>query len=51
LFVADSARGAVILHDSASSEGQERENDTGPMKKRTKTQILNINYVYGFISL
>jgi hypothetical protein len=40
LSVADTANGTVILHGTASSEGQERENDTGLMKKRTKRQIL-----------
>jgi hypothetical protein len=40
LFVADSASGAVILHGTAACEGQERGNDTGLMKKRTKRQII-----------
>jgi hypothetical protein len=40
LSVADIANGAVIIHGTASSEGQERGNDTGLMKKRTKHQIL-----------
>jgi len=37
LFVADSAWGAVLLHVSASSEGQKRGNETGLMKIRTYT--------------
>jgi hypothetical protein len=45
--VANIAGGAVILRVSASSEGQEQGNETGLMKKRTKSQILKINYVYG----
>jgi len=40
LCVADSARAAVLLHVSASSEGQEWGDETGLMKKRTKLQIL-----------
>jgi hypothetical protein len=40
LSAADSARGAVILHISASSERKRKGNETGPMKKRTKSQII-----------
>jgi len=40
LFVADSAKGAVLLHISASSERQECGDETGILKKRTKRQIL-----------
>jgi hypothetical protein len=39
LSVADNARDAVLLHVSASSERQERGNETGLMKKKTE-QIL-----------
>ena len=47
--VSDNARDAVLLHVSASSERQEEGNETGSIKKRTKRQILKINYVYGSI--
>jgi hypothetical protein len=40
LSVADSAREGVILHVSASNEGQEWGDETGQMKKGTKRQIL-----------
>ena len=40
LSVADNARDAVLLHVSASSEGQEWGNKTGSMTKRAKHQIL-----------
>jgi hypothetical protein len=35
LAVSDNARDAVLLHVSASSERQERGNETGAMKKTT----------------
>jgi len=40
LCAADSARDAVLLHVSASSEGQEWGDETGLMKKEKKRQIL-----------
>jgi hypothetical protein len=40
LFVTDSARDAVLLHVSASSEGQECGDETEKLKERTKRQIL-----------
>jgi hypothetical protein len=40
VFVSDNAIGFVLLYVSASSEGQERVNETGALKKRTKQQIL-----------
>jgi len=45
--VAGNARDAVLLQVPPSSEKQERGNETGSMRKRTKRQILKINYVYG----
>jgi hypothetical protein len=40
LYVADNARDAVLIHVSASSERQERRNETGAMTKTTKCHIL-----------
>jgi hypothetical protein len=40
LSVADTARNGVILHVSASSEGQEWGDERGQMRKGTKRQIL-----------
>jgi hypothetical protein len=45
LSVADNARDAVFLHVSASSEKQERRNET-EIKKRTKHEILKHHDVY-----
>jgi hypothetical protein len=38
--VADNARGAVLLHVSASSERQERRNEIGALTKTTERHIL-----------
>ena len=40
LPVADNARDAVLLHVSASSERQERGNETGAVKKTRERHIL-----------
>ena len=40
LSVADNARDGVLLHVSASSESQERRNQTGAMTKTTEHHIL-----------
>jgi hypothetical protein len=40
LFVADNARDAVFIHVSASSERQERRNETGAMTQTTERHIL-----------
>jgi hypothetical protein len=45
LSVADNARDAVFLHVSASSEKQERRNET-ELKKRTKHEIVKHHDVY-----
>jgi hypothetical protein len=40
LSVVDNARDAVLLHVSASNEGQKRKNETGAMTKTTERHIL-----------
>jgi hypothetical protein len=40
LSVADNARDAVLLHVSASSEGQERRNERGATMKKIDRYIL-----------
>ena len=40
MSVADNARDAVLLHVSASSEGQEWNNEAGAMKNKTEQHTL-----------
>jgi len=40
LSVADNARDAVLVHVSASNEGEERRNETGAMMTKTERHIL-----------
>jgi hypothetical protein len=47
LSVADNARDAVLLHVSASNEGQERRNKTGAMTKTTERHNLTHSNICG----
>jgi hypothetical protein len=49
LFVADNAGDAILLHVSASSEGQELGKETGIIRKRHKTAALKIQGYLGII--
>ena len=48
LSFTDNARDAVLLHVSASSEGQERRNKTGAMMKETECHILTHRCLWSF---
>jgi hypothetical protein len=50
LSVADNAGDAVLLHVSASSERQERRNETGAMMKKTERHILTHSDACGSLS-
>jgi hypothetical protein len=45
LFVADNAEDAILLHVSASSEGQELVKETGIIRRNHKTAELKIQYI------